>query len=50
MFMISGTPILPSSLTGTVAKSWRELGICLNKPWTVALPSLPKVRIRIFGV
>lgn len=43
MFMISGTLILPSSLTVMVAKSWKELGICLNKPWMVALQSLPKV-------
>lgn len=43
MFMISGTLILPSSLTVMVAKNWREQEIYLNKPWMVALPSLPKV-------
>lgn len=48
MFTISGTLILPSSLTVTVAKSWREREICLNKPWMVALPSLPKVSIYIY--
>lgn len=43
MFMISGTLILPNSLTVMVAKNWREQETYLNRPWMVALPSLPKV-------
>lgn len=43
MFMIFGTPTWPSSLIVTEARSWRELGIYLNRPLMAALQSLPKV-------
>lgn len=43
MFMTSGTLTSPSSLIVMGARSWRELEICLNKLWMVALPSLPRV-------
>lgn len=43
MSTTSGTPTSPSSLIVTEARSWNELEIYLNKPWMVALPSLPRV-------
>lgn len=42
-FMTSGTLTSPNSLIVMGARSWRELEIYLSKPWTGALPSLPRV-------
>lgn len=43
MCMTFGTPTSQSSLTVTGERSWSEPEICLNKRWTAAPPSLPKV-------
>lgn len=45
MFMTFGTPTWPSSLIATGARSWRELGIYLNRPSMAALLSLQRVNI-----